>query len=128
MVCSGKYFKEVVLLSASPSLTLQIAQWVAKHGRYAVSLFCSPTTSGLDTALTSANRAIVDGREASAAIEAADRAARLLGSDRVAIYAESPCEHLQQWALGRGMGVLTGPMTEAEWDAFFDADRRETAA
>ena len=116
---------EVVLFYAEESLLFQVAAWVRTAGRWSLRLVASRDPVVVARGLEGAAVAIVDAtRHPGEAMAVLERGVAGFAGPRVVIYSERMHDGLELFTRVRGAPLLLGPMTTAEWNAFFEPFER----
>jgi hypothetical protein len=112
---------EVVLFLAEESLLYQVATWMRAERRFSLRLVSSRDPLVMGRALDDAAVAIIDAtREPGEAMAILEQGIRYLGPQRLAVYSEQMHQGLELFVRVRGVVLLAGPMTPAEWQGVFE--------
>jgi hypothetical protein len=113
---------DVILFYATESLVCQVAEWAKRHGDVGVHLLSTRDPVAIRSAAEGTALAILDATDwpgaAMAALECYGEDAR---SAAVAVYTEQAHAGLELFVRERGVRLLPGPMSPAEWEVWLDA-------
>lgn len=122
MVSQLKYFDEMVMFFANPSLITQVAQRLGDRSRQSLRLISPKTSMGIASAMEDASMAIIDATSSPQwAINTLDLAIGTLGQNKTVVYTEHYNEELEVFVRSRGAMFLSGPVNPDEWDAVIDS-------
>ena len=122
MVSQLKYFDEMVMFFANPSLITQVAKSVGERSRQSLRLISPKTSMGIASAMEDASMAIIDATSSPRwAINTLDLAIGTLGRNKTVVYTEQYNEELEIFVRSRGAMFLSGPVNPDEWDAVIDS-------
>jgi len=112
---------DVVIFYPGESLTEQIQSWMESHPDYSVDLSSARSETGIRKALRGADVALLDATaDPRQAMETFTQAVVKLGEHSVAVYTEVMHAWLELSVRTRGVLLLLGPMTGAQWEGFFE--------
>jgi hypothetical protein len=112
---------DIIVFYPGQSLTEQMAAWRERHPDCNLELSFATTHSGIRNALRHAALALLDATADPDQIsEGFAQAVAKLGAYSTAVYSETMHEWLELSVRVRGVLLLLGPMTGAQWDGFFE--------
>lgn len=118
-------YGDVVLLYAEESLLLQIATLIEKTDWLSIRLVWSRNPVVIARSLADAVVAIVDATDyPGQAVATLEHCLTRLPHERVAVYTERTHQGLEVFTRVRGVQLLLGPMSQAEWDGLLGAFKR----
>ena len=113
------------MLYPGDALARQVAGWAGNHPAYEFALAFTESLEQVRDALRQATLAVVDATGDPARAVAAFGVAMIeLPSRAVAVYTETAHRGLELFVRARGVPLLQGPMSDAQWRGQIEAMRR----
>jgi hypothetical protein len=110
----------VVLFYPCRSLVGQIKEWLERHGGHVSRISFARSLPEIRRRMRRADTVIVDASEDEAlASDAFLQAILVMGSGATAVYTERTAEEMERFVRRFGAPFLLGPMSLAEWEAYF---------
>jgi hypothetical protein len=128
MTSVSQKHSDVVLFYAGESLLEQAAGWARRRPNALLRLVSSCSGPVISEALSNASSAIIDVTERpDEAIDVFLYAVERIERSKLAVYTERGHDGLEIFVRLRGVFLLLGPLSLAEWEAFFDPTEPENA-
>lgn len=122
MVSINTQVGEIVLFYPEESLLEQVSEWMCHSMMLPLNLVSSCNSFSVAEAMNTAECAIIDATtNPGKAMDVLQRALPMVGRDRLAVYTEYTHDGLELFVRVRGVPLLLGPMSEAEWEGVFPA-------
>lgn len=113
--------RDIVLFYPGELLVEQVGAWAARHPGFKVIVSFSSLPTGIRSAADSAAVGVIDAtKHPETAMAALRHVMTRLGPESVAFYTEIMHPLLEMFVRVRGSLLLLGPMSDDEWDGFFD--------
>ena len=112
--------RDVVLFYPGRSLAAQVVEWVRRRDLYGLRMAWCERPTEIRAVMSAALTSVLDATEQPAvAMNALNSALLAVGPESMAIYTERAHSGLEVFVRVRGVVLLTGPMDEYRWAAFF---------
>ena len=120
MVSMNTQLGEIVLFYAGDSLLEQVSEWICDSMMLPLNLVSSCSAFSVEESMNTAECAIIDATmNPGKAMDILQIAMPLAGRDRLVVYTERTHDGLELFVRMRGVPLLLGPMSEAEWEGVF---------